>query len=553
MRQSPVLQPSLACSYLLRNHISQQRHHRRHPGDDALERVELSIRVELKNRRPSPGDRSDSFSAELHQLQSFGIALRSLPSCPPLLYKWDMSEQHTTEHRLRSSLESLAVAVDEPFPQVADWGVMPRALVLAAADVYETELSKGTAEQQLLELIDRAGLVDDSGAALTFKTGRSAELSSDLARRVQAIRSKNQRLVRLKKPARLRNDWIASGRRASKLEIVNKISALTHSGPETLGPGSKERKSVLTNLYQGLHFGVPPQMPKTELGSLLAQKLSVEWDYGCYSTGETLTTRGLTRLLDGAITYLQRRDLLPETSIQDEASMYSGVILQSILGSATVDSVNGEASWDGYAAVEEMVSKEYAHARQTEWPGWYFEYRSLPALRRRFEGGPHPVGSTTFDYRGIRTWDLKSHSERPGSRRTNQVPLNDRASIREAVTQDGLGFIILRGAPLYEDEESFYEWHNTVVRGKQKAVRPARSRRLKTGFSMTALDFFFIDNANRLEELESAGVISDFAQGQQAGGETRKLKYKLDIRRAANTAIRIYHVDIPEYVANIVE
>ena len=38
----------------------------------------------------------------------------------------------------------------------------------------------------------------------------------------------------------------------NKLEVVARISNLTNSGPETLGPGSKEHKSVVLNLARGM-------------------------------------------------------------------------------------------------------------------------------------------------------------------------------------------------------------------------------------------------------------------------------------------------------------
>lgn len=46
------------------------------------------------------------------------------------------------------------------------------------------------------------------------------------------------------------------------------MSALTHSPPQTLGPGSKERKSALVDLAHGLHLDVDTSLTKPELGVL---------------------------------------------------------------------------------------------------------------------------------------------------------------------------------------------------------------------------------------------------------------------------------------------
>ena len=51
----------------------------------------------------------------------------------------------------------------------------------------------------------------------------------------------------------------------NKLEVVNRISNLTNSGNETLGPGSKEKKSVVINLAAGLDIPFSTTETKQEL------------------------------------------------------------------------------------------------------------------------------------------------------------------------------------------------------------------------------------------------------------------------------------------------
>ena len=97
-------------------------------------------------------------------------------------------------------------------------------------------------------------------------------------------------------------DLLSSGAFAparSRLEAVSRISSLTGSPPEELGPGSKERKSVLVNLAAGLGVDLDTSAPKPELGGTIAQALSVDWDEACWSAGHTITLIGLNRLLQG--------------------------------------------------------------------------------------------------------------------------------------------------------------------------------------------------------------------------------------------------------------
>ena len=59
----------------------------------------------------------------------------------------------------------------------------------------------------------------------------------------------------------------------NKAEAVARISSLTSSGPETLGPGSTERKSVLINLARGLGVAINDSATKHELGAGIARYL----------------------------------------------------------------------------------------------------------------------------------------------------------------------------------------------------------------------------------------------------------------------------------------
>lgn len=94
---------------------------------------------------------------------------------------------------------------------------------------------------------------------------------------------------------------------ASKLEAVSRISALTGAPPEGLGPGSKERKSVLTNLARHLDLDVDDSGRKHVLASQIASALGAGWDPTCVSAGETITLVGLNRILEAATAELRRQ------------------------------------------------------------------------------------------------------------------------------------------------------------------------------------------------------------------------------------------------------
>ena len=92
-----------------------------------------------------------------------------------------------------------------------------------------------------------------------------------------------------------------------KLEAVNRISALTHGGPEDLGPGSKERKRVLEKVVAFFGLPIDVSLNKVELGRAVVEALGGTWTGACYSTGYTITLHGLDLVLALALAEAVRR------------------------------------------------------------------------------------------------------------------------------------------------------------------------------------------------------------------------------------------------------
>lgn len=84
---------------------------------------------------------------------------------------------------------------------------------------------------------------------------------------------------------------------------------------EPLGPGSKEKKSALVALGAFVDLDLAGTSGKTECGRLIAEKVGVEWDDSCSSTGDTITLEGLNRLLDGAVQWHVRSGRRPVRSL----------------------------------------------------------------------------------------------------------------------------------------------------------------------------------------------------------------------------------------------
>ena len=187
---------------------------------------------------------------------------------------------------------------------------------------------------------------------------------------------------------------------------------------------------------------------------------------------------------------------------------------------------------DGKDAITTMKQNGSPNWRQMEWIGWWFEYfvesEIRPALGNTL--GPK-FGNTTFDIKLKYVWDLKAHPMHK-----DDLILNDQKAIQECtITNDGLGFIILEGEVLYDDDqESFKNWHDSI-KGKQskyvdeRIARNAPSRRRKKSFKPSSLFGIWIDSIETLENGLKTGWVGDFQKDMRnSNGNPRKAKYKFN-------------------------
>ncbi len=305
----------------------------------------------------------------------------------------------------------------------------------------------------------------------------------------------------------------------NKLEAVARISQLTGSGAETLGPGSKERKSVVLNLAIGLGISIDASATKHEIARTIASDLGVRWSSECESRGQTLTLRGLNLLLEAATSVVdENTNQSKDSESDDELGAVSQVAID-----------NTPHQMDGRSCVLEMKQAEFRPWRQTEWQGFYFEFKVCPALINQLGGGPKKVVNTTFDYSRTKIWDLKVHSASHAGKNNPSIQLNDKRAIQEAVRSNGFGLIVLSGIPHFDYD--FTVWHKKL-RGHSDL---SFGRTLKSKFESKRLDFFFFDNLDVLEVAIDAKVLSDFNQGRQPSGHVRRPKYSLNLKRAIDS------------------
>lgn len=314
----------------------------------------------------------------------------------------------------------------------------------------------------------------------------------------------------------------------NKLEVVARISNLTNSGPETLGPGSKEHKSVVLNLARGMGLAVSENETKQGIASRIVQTSGRKWTNECESVGQTITLVGLNLILQTGFEFFGKLNSYQspiEMTLEEELKRISEVVMEKT-----------PRLMDGVEAIHEMKEAEFSQWRATEWQGFYFEFKVRPELITQLGGGPKKIGSTSFDYALNRTWDMKVHSTstRHGKRSELNCALNDAESMRIAVAQGGVGLMILSGEPTYDWD--FTRWHKKFRSGSDEEPKKA----LKKSFKSERMDFFFIPTLSRLEEALASGEFALFKQGKQPTGEARKVKYSLNFNKSLESDLHIF-------------
>lgn len=318
----------------------------------------------------------------------------------------------------------------------------------------------------------------------------------------------------------------------NKLEAVARISQLTNSGPETLGPGSKERKSVFINLATGLNIPIDPSDTKQIIAKKVVESLGGVWTRNCESVGQTVTLIGLNLLLKLASV---KSSQLNEVGVE---SSYETVFGECLAIANVILDVTPKY-FDGRVCVQEMKEAESPNWRQTEWQGWYFEYKTIPALINAMGGGPRLVENTRFDYQLRRTWDLKvhsSHGQKGPMKKNAECQLNDQTAMNTLLKTEGLGLIILSGTPIYSDE--FTIWHKSLRQKLGVARKP-----LKESFTPQKLEIFWFGDADAWTTAIEKKYISAFGQGKQQTGDSRKPKYKLNVERVRGSDFQIFSHD----------
>ncbi len=160
------------------------------------------------------------------------------------------------------------------------------------------------------------------------------------------------------------------------------------------------------------------------------------------------------------------------------------------------------AMWDGRKAILEMRDAGYAHWKQMEWIGFYFQFLCDTKLTSVLEIPGPKYGRVEFDGFSEIPWDFKAHPDKNATGQENKsVIVNDRLAIVAAIKQfGGAGLILAIGDAVYNDQDrSFQIWHQELKGGlsnyeKERILRKAPSRLRKTSFKLKEIRLILLDD-----------------------------------------------------------
>src|SRR5688500_10206154 len=85
----------------------------------------------------------------------------------------------------------------------------------------------------------------------------------------------------------------------SKSEATDRTYQLAGEPVESMGPGSKEKRSALEAIGRAVGLDLVDVRSKVACGGQIAAPLDVSWDSACHSAGDTTTLIGMNRLPAG--------------------------------------------------------------------------------------------------------------------------------------------------------------------------------------------------------------------------------------------------------------
>ncbi len=186
-------------------------------------------------------------------------------------------------------------------------------------------------------------------------------------------------------------------------------------------------------------------------------------------------------------------------------------------------------NWIGKKAILEMKNDSYAHWKQMEWIGFYFQFLCEKYLSEIMQMQEPRYEKVSFDGLKSIPWDFKAHAMNTSN---HQIIVNDSKAIAKAINDYGaVGLILALGEVVYNDKDrTFQKWHEELKGGKSKfeqerIKRGAWSRLRKKSFRLRQISFIEITD----DTLIKCGSFQE--NFRNSDGSPRKSKVLIDLEK----------------------
>lgn len=195
-------------------------------------------------------------------------------------------------------------------------------------------------------------------------------------------------------------------------------------------------------------------------------------------------------------------------------------------------------------AIPEMHNNNWNKWKETEWPGWYLEFKMDSFIKEKclerkilYVGSSHKrVGELDFDlwfgddnfYGDLKASDITK----------NEAPGNDQQSFIECINKyDKFWYVIYEHDTVKDNEDNNYEaarFRANYIKDNNEWPRNKQFSELsyykKMKNSIKFVKMYIIE----LNRINFRNVLSDFNQGKQPNGDARKPKFKISKKNIDN-------------------
>lgn len=214
---------------------------------------------------------------------------------------------------------------------------------------------------------------------------------------------------------------------------------------------------------------------------------------------------------------------------------------------------NNEFDFDHFIsarqAITEMYDNDFNKWTETEWAGWYLEYKFDEFLRKKGLENQVVYTSSTKKSEGEFDFDLLFKNEdfqgdlKSSDIKTKEAPGNKKENVEGTIAENGRLWYIIYEHDTVKDKTREFEatiFRNSFIKKNEpKKFKSELSYKNRMKHSVKYQRMSIIE----LNEINKDDVLKEFTQGKQQDGKSREPKFSINKRYIDNVTIYRYKKD----------